>query len=102
MSDVNERMGAIEAEGGKPVGGQGKTFYFVDRDAAERYGIEQYKPKVDTNFITVLPPRDNKQFYARLVMRHDGVGVNEETFLCMRETIDLATGKPMSKACACC
>ncbi len=103
MSEVvNERMDAIEHEGEKQVRGQGKAFYFVDRDAAERCGIEQYKPKVDTNFTTILPPRDKKQFYARVVMRHDDVGVNEETFLCMRETIDLTTGKPMGKPCACC
>ncbi len=101
-----ERMGTIEEEGkdaGKTGGG---SFYYVDKDSAERDGIDMFKAEQGANFITVLPPADDKQFYAREVFIHRDIGPRNLTFLCMRHTRTAKTSKQEAvewgKPCAVC
>ena len=89
----NARMEEIEEQGKDAGKSGGGSFYYVDKDKAERDGLEMFKAGDGPNFITILPPEDPKQFYAREVFIHRDIGPRNLTFLCMRHTRTAKTSK---------
>jgi hypothetical protein len=64
---------------------QSWQFYYVDVDLLERNGIRRYSPKEGENVLSIIPPPDEVCFFAKKVHVHRDIGVNNRTFLCLRQ-----------------
>jgi len=83
---MSGRMSAIEKEQKtKESGNYGiERKWYIDQDALDKHGIEQYKAKVSTNFLSIVPPPDPDAYFGLRIFVHYNIGPNKDAFLCPR------------------
>lgn len=81
ISEARRKMIEEDAKLGE---GSGATFYYVDRNQAETFGLVQFKPAVGNNFIRIVA-RDGDDNVRLLIWRHQNVGASKNTFLCLNK-----------------
>lgn len=64
------------------------SFFYVDTTKLEKLGITRYKTAPGDNFIRVVPPKDEKTFWAKEVWIHTKIGANNATFVCPKKMYD--------------
>jgi len=80
------RMDAIEKEQkDKESGNYGiERKWYIDQDALDKHGIEQYRAKVGSNFLSIVPPSDPDAYFGLRIFVHYNIGPNNDAFLCPR------------------
>jgi len=58
------------------------SFYYVDKDKAEKLGLTEYRDPAGDKYIRIISP-DLEKFWALEVFKHDNIGANRATFLCL-------------------
>ena len=83
-----ERKAAIRGERQKSSNRGLAGFCYVKLDLLEREGIGQFRAEEGDNFIRILPPFKDDEFFGKEVHVHRGVGVDNRTFLCPKKMWD--------------
>jgi hypothetical protein len=65
-----------------------RSFNYVDTIKLERLGIVQFKPVDGDNFIFIIPPADENEYYGKEIWRHNNIGVDGITLLCPKKMLN--------------
>jgi len=86
MAISEGRKAMIEEDAKGLSGGGGSIWNYVDRQRAEELGLHQYRPKKapSDNFIRIVAA-NTKDPFRLIVWRHQNVGANGNTYLCLNK-----------------
>jgi len=84
----SKRLDSIKQAKEKAEGRGVSIFQFVDTAKLSKLGITQYKAIEGSNFIRVIPPKDESKFFAKEVYIHRQIGPDGATFVCPKKMFD--------------
>jgi hypothetical protein len=97
--------GASQEEAGRGLG----RYRYVDLAKLERFGITEFKPEAEYNYMAVIPMNDEAHvddddlsMFCREIYVHTYIGVNTLTFLCVKQMSDHFSEEKWNEPCAVC
>lgn len=79
---AKKRLNAIKQEREETKQRGVSRFVYVNTAVAERLGLQQYKVADGDNFVSILPPKKEDEFYGKKVFIHSNIGADNRVFLC--------------------
>jgi hypothetical protein len=97
--------GASQEEAGRGLG----RYRYVDLAKLERFGISEFKPEAEYNYMAIIPMNDEAHvddddlpMFCREIYVHTYIGVNTLTFLCTKQMSDHFSEEKWNEPCAVC